>query len=135
MSPNGYPDEFSHYEKEYGFPSDIILNIQNDNIGQLWLNTENDLIRFSPEKESFETFTKVGKLLKNNIFQEASSIIFNNKENIIGYQNGIIRFQLETITPNLFQPYLSLSNFKILNKPVLNSSNAYNSCDVSWKCR
>ena len=115
---NGYPLLFKSYTTKDGLPSDITLAIQEDKKGNLWISSESNLLKFNPEKESFETFSEINRFMKFNNFSEASTCFLSNGEMIFGFTGGLLSFRPENIRKNTFKPYISFSNFQLFNKTL-----------------
>ncbi|MGL5273419.1 MAG: ligand-binding sensor domain-containing protein, partial [Phocaeicola sp.] len=47
---------FKDYTIQHGLPSDILLSIEEDQDGNLWISTENGLSKFYPELQQFENY-------------------------------------------------------------------------------
>ncbi len=115
---NGFPLKFKQYMAKDGLPSDVTLSIREDNEKKLWISTENNLTRFDPQKETFETFAEINRLMNLYNFSEASNCITSKSEIIFGFSNGVIIFSPERIQRNLYRPNIAFSNFQLFNKDV-----------------
>jgi len=47
---------FKSYTVQDGLPSDVLLSIQEDKAGNLWLSSENGISKFIPSEEKFENY-------------------------------------------------------------------------------
>jgi signal transduction histidine kinase/DNA-binding response OmpR family regulator len=128
---NGYPVRFKSYTISDGLQSDITLAIMEDNKGILWISSENNLTKFNPEKETFETFAEIKRFMKVNNFSEASTCRLKNGEMFFGFTGGLLSFKPEEIKKNTYKPYISFSNFQLFNKvvPIGEKSPLYKSID------
>ncbi|MDL2241783.1 hybrid sensor histidine kinase/response regulator, partial [Bacteroidales bacterium OttesenSCG-928-L03] len=115
----GFPTRFKVYGSREGLPSEICLAVVEDENNKLWVSMENNLTKFDPEKEIFETFVEVRRLMSTHNFSEASACRLSNGDMLFGYSNGVLTFSPERITKNGFVPYIALSDFKIFNRPVV----------------
>lgn len=121
---NGLPLRFKQYMSKNGLPSDVTLSILEDNDKKLWISSENNLTKFDTEKEVFETFAEINRLMSANNFSEASTSKTSKNELIFGYSNGILIFSPEKIERNLFKPVISFSNFQLFNKDIAIEENS-----------
>ncbi len=115
---NGYPSKFKSYTTKNGLPSDVTLAAVEDEQGMLWISTENNLTKFDPEKDFFETYTDIKRLMSRNVFSEASTCRLRSNEIIFGFSGGILSFSPGVIKNNTFVPYISFSKFQLFNKDV-----------------
>ena len=100
------------------FPVEGIGAMQEDKAGKIWLMGDNQVVRFDPKNNSAETFPELKSIIGSEIFSEATKCRLNNGEIVIGYSNGVIYFQPETIKPYKFKPYLAISGFSVNNKEL-----------------
>jgi signal transduction histidine kinase/ligand-binding sensor domain-containing protein/DNA-binding response OmpR family regulator len=111
------PPKFKTYNSAYDLPVDIVLGIQQDNLGHLWLTTEKGLSMFNPQKEIFLNFSELDGL-RNSIFSEAACFRGHSNELYFGCSDGYYAFQPDSIDLNDKQPPLSLINLQLFNKNV-----------------
>ncbi|MDR2935713.1 MAG: response regulator, partial [Rikenellaceae bacterium] len=110
---------FTAYNTEKGFPADIILNIERDENGFLWMNSENEIIRFDPVAEKAETFTAHTPDYTGDIhFSEGSSLRDNRGNLVFGHNAGAYRFNPATISKSPFIPRMLFSQFMLFNREV-----------------
>ena len=115
---SGFPTGFKSYKQENGLPSDVVLSIVEAPNKSLWIATESDLTKFSPEQETFETFSEINRLIGDNIFSEGATILSRSGTMMSGYSNGILSFFPQDITNNTYSPYIALNRFRLFNKDV-----------------
>ncbi len=115
---DGFPVSFTSYNLNNGLPSDVVLGILEDEQGMLWVSSENNLSKFDPQKEIFESYAEIKRLMTVNNFSEASIIKKQNKKLVFGYSGGIIQFDPQDIANNNFQPYIALTKFLLFNKEL-----------------
>lgn len=85
---DGGQARFKAYTVRDGLPSDILLSIQEDKKGQLWISTENGLSKFTPDLERFENFQN--KYSNSSIrFSEAASAYASDGDMLFGTNHGI----------------------------------------------
>ncbi|MDR1652633.1 MAG: response regulator [Prevotellaceae bacterium] len=115
---DGLPLKFRNYTTQNGLPSDVILSIVEAENGELWVCSENSLTKFAPKNETFEMFGEVRRMLNRLSFSESSKCVMKNGEILLGFSQGIIRFDPKNVVQNLYKPYLAFTDFKIFNKSV-----------------
>ncbi len=82
---------FKNFTIQNGFPSNIMVRIESDDFGYLWISTENGLCRFNKQSYTINTFTtKDG--LSHNEFNRISSFKAKNGKLYFGGLNGVIGF-------------------------------------------
>lgn len=87
---------FKAYTVRDGLPSDILLSIQEDKKGQLWISTENGLSKFTPGLGRFENFQN--KYSNSSIrFSEAASAYASDGNILFGTNHGIFYFNPDSI--------------------------------------
>jgi len=114
----GFPSKFKSYTTQNGLPSDVILSMAEDRHGKLWVCTESNLSKFDPQKETFETFSEVKRLMKEQNFSEASKCALHSGRIIFGHSKGLMVFNPENVENNNYNPYLAFINFRLFNKEV-----------------
>lgn len=115
---DGFPTKFKSYTIKDGLPMDVCLAVIEDKSGKLWISMENNLSKFDPDKESFETFTEIKRLMAQNSFSEASTCRLANNDLIFGFSEGLLCFSPEKICNSSFKPYIALSEFRLHNQQV-----------------
>lgn len=83
---------FEHYDSDNSsLISNNIYCILSNKEGEIYLSTENGLTSFSPEKKSFQNWTKE-QGLKTDHFNAASGILRRNGNLIFGSTDGVVEF-------------------------------------------
>lgn len=114
----GFPTAFKSYTSADGLPSDVTLEIIEDEFGKLWVSTENSLTKFDPKSSTFKTFSEIRKIMTNSYFSEVSACKLRNNDIVFGYSDGLLIFSPKEMAGNNFKPYIALTNFQIYNKDV-----------------
>jgi signal transduction histidine kinase/DNA-binding response OmpR family regulator/ligand-binding sensor domain-containing protein len=114
----GYPASFQAYTRKEGLPSDVTLSIVEDSLGMLWISSENNLLRLNPETMLFETFAEIKRFMTTASFSEASTCKLRSGRIVFGFSNGLVCFQPQHISSNLFIPRLAFTDFQLFNKEV-----------------
>ena len=110
-------DSFISYTETDGLPNNVIKGILEDNMGYLWLSTNQGLSKFNPKEVTFKNYD-VNDGLQNNEFQELAALKRKDGEMLFGGINGFNTFYPEKITENSFEAETVITNFSISNKPV-----------------
>jgi len=114
--PNRQIEQFIHYRKNDGLPSDGLCGILEDQQGNLWLSTNQGLSKFNPQMETFRNYD-VSDGLQSNQFNILAYGKSRNGEMFFGGPNGFNAFYPEQITDNPHIPPIVITNFQLANKP------------------
>lgn len=114
----GFPLKFTAYTTKDGLPSDVILTLVEDKNGMLWIASEGNLTKFDPEKNSFETYSEINRLIQGKNFSEGSRWTSRSGTVYFGYSKGVVSIDPENINRNTFKPYVALTRFQIANKDI-----------------
>ena len=114
----GFPLSFENYNSSHGLPSNIILSIEEDNNGNLWISSEGNLTKFNRREQSFETFSEINRLMKRQSFSENGSCRLRDGRLLFGYSGGFFTFDPDKVKNNNFNPYLALVQFRLFNRTV-----------------
>ncbi len=109
---------FSVYTKEQGLPNDIVLNIIDDDNGNLWMATENGLSKFNLKQNTFRNFDSFEGLPKSG-FSEAASFKSASGALYFGCINGYVSFFPSKVTSKKFKANLALTNLQLYNNDVI----------------
>lgn len=108
---------FKAYTVRDGLPSDILLSIQEDKKGQLWISTENGLSKFTPGLGRFENFQN--KYSNSSIrFSEAASAYASDGNILFGTNHGIFYFNPDSIQKSIYVPPIVLTQLLLANESV-----------------
>lgn len=109
--------EFEHFDRNNGLPNNIIYTITDDRQGNLWLTSENSIVKMNIKNHHFEVFGK-GNELENVEFSEASACRLRSGEICVGSKSGFYSFTPEQVKRRVIQAPLVFSGLKIFNKDV-----------------
>jgi signal transduction histidine kinase/ligand-binding sensor domain-containing protein/DNA-binding response OmpR family regulator len=113
---SGFPVSFETYNTVQGIPSNIILSIEEDQRGDLWISSEGGLTKFNRQAETFENFSEIKRMMKRHNFSENSSCCLRDGSMLFGYSHGMFVFDPENVKNNTFNPYLALVQFRLFNR-------------------
>lgn len=114
----GLPTSFETFNITHGLPSDIILSIQEDQNGDLWISSEGGLTKFNVENQTFGNYSEIKRLMKRSHFSENSRYCLSDGRLLFGYSHGMIMFDPNSMKNNRYQPNLALVEFKLFNRVV-----------------
>lgn len=89
-------ESFVTYNSKNGLPNDVIYQIVEDGDGNLWLSSNQGLVKFIPEDEVFMNYT-VDNGLKTNQFNYKSSFKDSKGRIYFGSLDGFARFNPENL--------------------------------------
>ncbi|AYD48261.1 hybrid sensor histidine kinase/response regulator [Arachidicoccus soli] len=111
---------FTHFTEKNGLPSNSILNILKDRLGNLWCSTYNGLTEFDPQTKSCINFnTNDG--LQSNQFSYNAALKLSNGAFLFGGINGFNMFYPNEIKKAYKKVPLIITDFKINNVPIQNT--------------
>lgn len=111
----GETPEFKSYTMYDGLPSDIVLSIQEDLQGFLWLFSENSITRFDRQTGDMDIYNK-NYGLESVTFSESSSSRLRSGEIYAGTTNGFYQFNPSKVKTATFVPRLVFTRFFLFNK-------------------
>ena len=111
---NPQTDDFVRYGMEDGFPNTVYRMVE-DKHGDLWLTSNNGLLRFNPDEGIKNIYTKANGLLSNQ-FNFQSGHLGADGRIYLGTINGLIAFNPDTFVPNDYLPPVVITDFYLSNK-------------------
>jgi len=109
---------FKTYTMEEGLPSDIVLSIQDDLQGYLWLFSENAITRFDRRTGSMDIYNK-NYGLESVTFSESSTYRLGSGEIYAGTTKGFYEFNPSKVKTATFVPKLVFTRFILFNKEAI----------------
>lgn len=106
--------KFTRYIEANGLPSNSILNILEDEKGNLWCSTYNGLSKFSTKSGMFKNYY-VTDGLQSNQFNYNAALKLSNGQFLFGGINGFNKFFPDSIKINKRIPEIVITNFRINN--------------------
>ena len=109
---------FRSYTRKDGLPTDILLAIEEDDEGNLWLSTENGLSKFIPSEQRFENYNErdFGDKIR---FEEGTSLNLSTSTLLFGTSCGVLYFEPEQIRKSNYVPPIIWGTLKISNQEVV----------------
>ncbi|EOR94681.1 sensory box histidine kinase/response regulator [Arcticibacter svalbardensis MN12-7] len=110
-------EKFVIYSTDEGLPSNVIFGIKPDQVGNLWLSTNNGLSRFNPSTNIFKNFGLEDGLQGNEYYWGAAGLTRQGKL-LFGGTNGFNLFDQSEIGENRTPPNVVITDFQVFNKSV-----------------
>ena len=114
---DGAQSQFIVYSKAEGCVSDIILNIQEDERGKLWMSSAHGISSFNIADSQFNLYDSSNGL-ESEDFSEASVLKLKDNRIAMGSNAGLYIFDPSKIRKNNFIPPLVFTGFQISNQNV-----------------
>ena len=111
------PIEFEIFNHDNGMPSNVVYTILEDKQGNLWLTTENSIVKFNKRTKKIEAFGK-GNELENVEFSEASACLLRSGEICAGSKSGFYSFKPEAVKRRIINAPLVFTRLLLFNKEV-----------------
>ncbi|QIL38357.1 response regulator [Pedobacter sp. HDW13] len=108
---------FELFNYKNNLPSDNILSLVEDNQNNLWIGTDNGLVKYDRKARFFRSFNMLDGL-PDNQFNTSSFYKAANGALFFGTFNGLVTFDPQKIEKNNTAPQVVLSNLKLFNNPV-----------------
>ncbi|MCC8187694.1 MAG: response regulator [Bacteroides sp.] len=110
--------EFRSFSVQDGLASDVLLSIQKDDQGMLWITSENSISSFDPQTERFENYDDRSIMFRVR-FSEAASEKTYQGNLLFGSSNGIFIFHPDSASKSDFVPPIVFSTLRVANELVL----------------
>jgi len=107
----------ANYTEADGLCNNSVLNILEDDKGNLWLSTFHGLSKFNPYNRSFKSFFQADGL-QSNQFEYNAALKLHSGELAFGGISGLTIFHPDSIQLTSTMPALLLNRLLINNKPV-----------------
>lgn len=109
--------EFDLFDRAKGMPNNVIYTILDDRQGNLWLTTENAIVKFNKKSSKIEVFGK-GNELENVEFSEASARLLHSGEICVGSKSGFYTFHPNAVKRRVINAPLVFTGLQLFNKAV-----------------
>ena len=114
--------QFQAYTPKDGLASDIILSIEEDKEGSLWLATEEALCKFIPATGKMENYTSKTFPIHIN-FGEGKSVKTRRGELMFNTTKGVLYFRPDSIKINRYAPAIIFTDFQQTDNAGLHENN------------
>lgn len=117
ISLDDHQAKFQSYTMKDGLSSDIILSIEEDRKGNLWLATEEELCKFTPSTGRIENYPS--KVFPRRInFNEGAALKTQDGQLMFNTVKGILYFSPDSINANRYAPPIIFTNFRQAEQTV-----------------
>lgn len=103
---------FAVYRENDGLPNDSVLGILEDDLGNLWLSTNNGLSRFEARSQTFHNFN-VDDGLQGRVYSSGSSFRSPSGEMFFGGVHGFNAFFPDRIADDPYPPDVVVTDFRL----------------------
>jgi len=110
-------NRFKIFNTSNGLPSDNILAIKEDKDTNLWISTDNGLVKYNRRLKTFRSFNILDGL-PDIQFNTNSALNDSQGRMYFGTYNGLVSFIPQSIEKNRVAPDVVFSNLKLFNIPV-----------------
>jgi len=105
-----------NYTQKDGLPHTEIIQILEDNSGNLWLGTINGLSKFDIMARTFKNYF-IEDGLPDNYFLNSKPAMSNDGRMYFGTKGGILAFYADEIKDDSIPPQIVISKVSLINKP------------------
>lgn len=102
--------------EQQGLPNNAILNIEEDNKGNLWMSTYNGIVRYNPDSKQCKNFYESDGL-QSNQFNYNAALRLSTGELLFGGIKGFNIFDPAAIADHTDFPALLIAGLRISNTP------------------
>ena len=114
---NRQTEKFTRYNKKNKIGSSVVYGILEDNQKNLWMSTDNGLIKFNSQTENFTQYDQHDGL-QNLEFSGGAYYKSKDGEMFFGGINGLNYFYPDSVIDNKYVPPIVISSVRIFNEPV-----------------
>lgn len=108
---------FKSYNSSNNFPADVILGLVEDKKGNIWISSENKIIKFNLNTKQTEVYAKNYGIDKTN-FSESVALFQKDGNLVFGCSKGLYHFNPTHIKHKVYTPPLVFTGFVLFNKEV-----------------
>lgn len=110
-------EKFRCYTTVDGLASNAIYGTLEDEVGRLWMSTNNGLSRFDPRTKTFRNYS-VEDGLQSNEFNGGSFFQSTSGEMFFGGIHGFNAFHADSLQDNPYIPQIAIISFRKMNREV-----------------
>lgn len=110
--------EIARISNQQGSQKIVFENLVQDNNGNFWMSSRDDLYKYNPRTNKFNLFTSEYGLQEDNFLINACTKLKSGKL-VFGGMKGLNVFQPEIIPTDKEMPNVIITDFKIFNRSVV----------------
>ena len=110
-------DSFSHIQQEDGLPTDVVMSVVPDEVGNIWMGTAQGLSRFTPNSGRVINYSQKNGL-QGNLFNIGAGHKLNSGELAFGGTQGFTVFNPKIFNADESPPPVEITGLNIFNQPV-----------------
>ena len=110
-------NKITRYTENDGLPSNTILNILDDDSGDIWFSTFNGLCKFNSATKKFKSYFASDDL-QSNQFNFNAALKLRSGELLFGGIKGFNKFYPDSIKTDIRVPQVYLTGFKVNNVAI-----------------
>lgn len=114
---NTRTNTISHITSADGLPGDLVMSIEKDNNGYVWLGLLNGLCRMNLFKKTFSYYDRNDGIANDN-FNLAASCRLPDGRMLFGTGDDFVAFNPDDIKNSTQPPNVTITGFKLLNTPL-----------------
>lgn len=112
-------EQFKVDESLFGrLAGDAVLTILDDDIGNLWISTNNGLFRYNPQVDTLLYYFHSSDGFQSNQFNRRSAFRSSDGKLYFGGVNGFNSFYPDDIKINTYRPPLAFTSIKLFNEEI-----------------
>lgn len=115
---NKQTERFTRYNQKNKIESSVVYGILEDKQKNLWMSTDNGLVKFNAQTENF-THYDLNDGLQSLEFSGGAYYKSQNGEMFFGGVNGLNYFYPDSVIDNKYVPPIVISSVRIFNEPVI----------------
>lgn len=108
--------QFQHFGRDAGFPSEVIYGIREDKIGNLWISTNDGLVKFDSEKV-VDVFTMEDGCQMDEYNQNAD-VLLPDGQMAFGGVSGVHIFHPERLGKFYYKPKSIITDVLVNHQPL-----------------
>lgn len=109
--------KFNYYIQNEALLDNMIVGMQDDDMGNLWISTSRGLIKYSPWSKIIEIYSHTDGLVSSGFNRNAIHTC-KDDEMYFGSNGGLTHFYPLEVTNNPYPPNVGITDFKVLNKSI-----------------
>ncbi len=126
---------FESYTVADGLPNNVVYSVMPDQVGAIWMSTNQGLGRLDPQTGSCRIFVEADGLQSNEFNFPSSLRGAGGARLFFGGVNGLTVVHNDRITPNPIAPPVVLTSIKLFNREleIATPFHLLHSLELSWR--